>query len=82
MENNDKMKRKIFDNNINIWLEENNNNKNIVVPNDIITTSNNDINKECIKTNESLKSKLENSDFIKVQDYIFKIIIIKIEWIK
>ena len=82
MKNNGKMKKKIFDNNSNIWIEENNNDKNIVVPKDIITNSNNDINEENIKTNEPLKSKLENSDFIKVQDKIVRIIIIKIIWIK
>jgi len=54
VKNNGKMKKKIFDNNSNIWIEENNNDKNIVVPKDIITNSNNNINEENIKTNEPL----------------------------
>ena len=63
--NNYKIKKKLSDDiNFNIPIEENNKDKNTVISKDIITTSNNDLNEACIKTNENLKLKLENSDFI------------------
>ena len=62
--NNYKIKKKLSDD-INFKIpEENNRDKNTVISKDIITTSNNDLNEACIKTNENLKSKFENSDFI------------------
>lgn len=52
--------------NFKVPLEYNHKNKdkNTATSKDIITTSNNDLNEACIKTNENLKSKLETSDFI------------------
>ena len=67
-------KRESEDINLNIPIDGNNKDKNTVVSKDILTTSNNDLNEACIKTNENLKSKMENSDFIQNQENHSKII--------
>ena len=61
-------KRESEDINLNIPIDDNNRDRNTVMSKDIITTSNNDLNEACIKTNENLKSKMENSDFIQNQE--------------
>ena len=67
--NNDKISKKLFENNNNkeLSIEDNKNDKNTVVSKDIITTSNNDLNEGCIKTNEYIKEKMDSSDFLKEQ---------------
>ena len=49
-------------------IDEYNKDKKTVNSKDIVNTSNNDLNEACIKTNDNLKSKMENSDFIQNQD--------------
>ena len=68
--NNYKIRKKLSEDiNFNLPIEENNKDKKSEISKDIITTSNNDLNEACIKTNENLmKSKMENSDFIENKD--------------
>ena len=61
-------KRESEDINLIIPFDDYKKDKNTVISKDTITVSNNDLNEACIKTNINLKSKLENSDFIRNND--------------
>ena len=66
--NNNKIKKNLSED-INFSIpNEKNKDKKTVNSKDIIITSNYDLNEACIKTNENLKSKLENSDFIEQKE--------------